>query len=168
MRSSTVSGFSQGNIPINSYMTDVLNPAVEHEIMCGRETSIIHSEVENACLNANETNTFCSRRGAQNEGLSGKKNNTSVQGTHFCKFCAKGFKTMTDLKRHHLIHTGERPFACTECGKSFNQKSHLRRHILIHTGEQPFACNICGRGFATSRNMKFHVIAIHDKRKSLE
>ena len=50
--------------------------------------------------------------------------------------CGKGFRLKTDLNRHLLTHTGERPFRCTApgCSKSFSQHSNLKRHMRTHSG----------------------------------
>ena len=43
-----------------------------------------------------------------------------------CGICGKQFVCTTTMKRHLVIHTGERPFNCKICGKQYTQKGNLR------------------------------------------
>lgn len=45
-----------------------------------------------------------------------------------CHICSKTFGWTTDLKRHILIHTGERPFKCTMCFATFTRNFLLQKH----------------------------------------
>ena len=47
-----------------------------------------------------------------------------------CSACGRGFRSKTDIQRHTLIHTGERPYKCEICLKSFRRKHDLERHIF--------------------------------------
>ncbi len=49
-----------------------------------------------------------------------------------CNICFKHFVSPSKLKRHYLIHTGQRPFRCDICGKTFTQSVHARTHRLTH------------------------------------
>ncbi|XP_062253848.1 zinc finger protein 770 [Platichthys flesus] len=55
-----------------------------------------------------------------------------INPSHQCRSCAKGFPSPSKLKRHMMIHTGQRPFSCETCGKRFRQKTHLRVHCRTH------------------------------------
>ncbi len=51
---------------------------------------------------------------------------------HVCAECNKGFKTPSKLKRHSLMHTGEKPFHCQLCPKQFKRKDSLVKHMTEH------------------------------------
>lgn len=51
---------------------------------------------------------------------------------HVCLVCKYSTAILTNIRRHVLIHTGERPYQCSICGKRFRQKEHLKGHIAKH------------------------------------
>ncbi|CAH8564526.1 unnamed protein product [Heterobilharzia americana] len=68
----------------------------------------------------------------------------------------KRFARPDELKRHHRIHTGTKPFMCKYCPRSFGRSDHLRTHTRSHTGERPYMCESCGRKFARSDERTRH------------
>ncbi|KAG1468505.1 hypothetical protein G6F56_003794 [Rhizopus delemar] len=65
-----------------------------------------------------------------------KKKKSSQQHKHVCDYqqCQWSFKRFEHLKRHMLVHTGERPFACEHpgCTKTFGRSDNLRAHYRTH------------------------------------
>lgn len=92
--------------------------------------------------------------------------------------CGMWFTQSSNLNKHYLTHTDEKPFKCLwpNCDKSFKQSSNLNKHRLVHTGlffillllsvinkllttgEKPFSCDYpeCNKRFSQSSNLKKH------------
>ena len=102
----------------------------------------------------------CSKMFRDNSAMR-KHLHTHGPRVHVCAECGKAFVESSKLKRHQLVHTGEKPFQvrrlrsvtnkqvfifdlfqCTfeGCGKRFSLDFNLRTHVRIHTGDRPYVC----------------------------
>lgn len=60
-----------------------------------------------------------------------------------CPLCNRAFGTRHNLKRHYMIHTGEKPFSCTKCRKPFREYSTLKKHMVTHQRDRWYKCLQC-------------------------
>uniref|UniRef100_A0A8C0CU04 Zinc finger protein 740 n=1 Tax=Balaenoptera musculus TaxID=9771 RepID=A0A8C0CU04_BALMU len=72
-----------------------------------------------------------------------------------CEHCFGAFRSSYHLKRHILIHTGEKPFECDICDMRFIQKYHLERHKRVHSGK-PYQCERCHQCFSRTDRLLRH------------
>ncbi|XP_023173597.2 zinc finger protein 771 isoform X2 [Drosophila hydei] len=63
--------------------------------------------------------------------------------TYPCPLCQRPFGTRHNLKRHYMIHTGEKPFSCSKCRKPFRECSTLKKHMVTHVRDRWYKCLRC-------------------------
>ncbi|XP_071954704.1 uncharacterized protein [Antedon mediterranea] len=97
----------------------------------------------------------------------GSVKQTDSRKTFHCEKCNKSFKQPYLLKRHSVVHTGERKFACSVCNKTFKLQSTLNHHNATHKEEKLFSCSLCRQQFSRASSLRTHM-AIHAKTKNFK
>lgn len=97
-----------------------------------------------------------------------------------CKLCGKHFRNRSSLRKHHLVHTGDRPYDCPHCDAVFRNTTSLVRHVAHNhkgmeridpgdiveeeTEEQDhteYKCAICNEEFVTQAELVQHINVTH-------
>ena len=76
-----------------------------------------------------------------------------------CTQCSYSCTTAGSLKRHMLKHSGEKPFSCKQCNFSCTRTGALKTHMLTHSGEKPFGCTQCNYSSTQTGNLKTHLLS---------
>ncbi|XP_059484767.1 zinc finger and BTB domain-containing protein 49-like [Neocloeon triangulifer] len=69
--------------------------------------------------------------------------------------------TISAVSKHEEALQAYKKYVCTYCNKRFGWSTDLKRHILTHTGERPFQCQLCGATFTRNFLLQKHVIKLH-------
>ena len=60
-----------------------------------------------------------------------------------------------------IIHIGRNRFGCPYCPKEMKHSTNMRRHIMIHTGEKPLSCQLCDYSANQRSHLSYHMKNYH-------
>lgn len=84
-----------------------------------------------------------------------------------CQICDDRFLLATQLKRHLLVHTGDKLYKCSKCRFVGNKRHYLRQHLLkMHVNRDDMKCDLCDTDFESEGEIRKHMM-IHLGRKVL-
>lgn len=98
------------------------------------------------------------KKGASRKQLLPKKIERKVDG--FRKLAPKPEGTVVSPESL-LQSPGKKKYACHLCTKVFGWSTDLKRHILVHTGERPFKCKTCQATFTRNFLLQKHQSKVH-------
>ncbi|XP_027007584.2 zinc finger protein 160-like isoform X1 [Tachysurus fulvidraco] len=90
----------------------------EYKQLCVAENGEEHQEVVSAPHQSEK----------QNNSVGKIRSYRGVSVCKTCPTCGKTFTRSSDMRRHQVSHTADRPFLCRNCGKTFRYPFDLRRH----------------------------------------
>ncbi|XP_065090485.1 zinc finger protein 431-like [Ochlerotatus camptorhynchus] len=78
-----------------------------------------------------------------------------------CKLCGKTFATKSNLEKHYIVHSHERPYKCDKCAVSYKTSTALTKHALLHENLLPYECRYCDERFLTQGQYAKHRFVNH-------
>ncbi|PZC81897.1 hypothetical protein B5X24_HaOG211683 [Helicoverpa armigera] len=78
-----------------------------------------------------------------------------------CDFCGKILSSADQLKYHHRMHSGVKPYSCSICNKSFAKRYNVKVHMTSHSGEKIHSCPRCGKRYAQRSTLLQHLKRHH-------
>lgn len=75
-----------------------------------------------------------------------------------CATCGRKFRLRKEMTKHERQHSSEVTARCDVCGF---QTANLKRHMLVHTGDKPYGCQQCPKAFRRKEHLRVHLSRVH-------
>ncbi|XP_051546600.1 zinc finger protein 676-like [Myxocyprinus asiaticus] len=98
---------------------------------------------------------YCTSKSCKTEPTS-EVSTDNPRARYLCNTCGRKFTRSSDVRRHQLTHTGERPFHCSHCEKTFQHAWDLTKHCRKMHDEAAFTCQLCKSSFLNLRVLTAH------------
>ncbi|GFO12012.1 Zinc finger protein 836 [Plakobranchus ocellatus] len=96
-----------------------------------------------------------------------KVHTESQQNCNVCDECGQSNKTVTDLKKHMISHTGEHVYKCCQCSKTFPHHHNWRNHMTVHKSTGLIRCSCCNQMFQSRAALSEHKMSLLEIRCGL-
>ena len=63
-------------------------------------------------------------------------NSKIEEKTFRCRYCGVYCENYNDLKKHTVVHAGQRTYKCVHCDSEFETPNKLALHVVLHTAER--------------------------------
>ena len=84
----------------------------------------------------------------------------AAQAHPACDICDKVFKSVTDVKKHRIVHY-EGKYVCSTCGKKFKTPGNRNVHERQVHSIPKYDCKYCDKKYKSEITLKSHILKKH-------
>ena len=86
-----------------------------------------------------------------------KKATENVIKSKKCYRCDYASFWAGDLKKHLIMHSGEKSNKCSQCDYASSEAVNLRKHLITHSGEKSNKCSLCDYASSRADSLRTHL-----------
>ena len=85
---------------------------------------------------------------------------SAAQALPACDICDKVFKSVTDVKKHRIVHFPGK-YVCSTCGKNFKTPGNRNVHERQVHSVPKYPCKHCDKQYKSDKTLKSHILKMH-------